>query len=278
MDAPAGHFPPMRETLGSTVRWPRVRTTSQAVAFIRAVGCCLLFPVRRLPLPSLYWAVARRQIQLGPEWDAACEKIWTWKDELPRRRRAWYGKYFRGRGTFIAPELLPHFLALQPPRFVLQDPERLYAEGVLSAAAAVIWTTLQREGPLATVALRHACAMISPENNLRFQRALLELQTKLVITHFGAEQETAAWPSSRFELTARAFPGAVAAAERLSPAEARAAIVRRYLSWCPRAAPVELARLFGWSREETLAAWPEAIGRGPARMGAARSRANRGCD
>lgn len=258
--------------------WPRVRTATQAVAFIRAVGYCLLFPVRRLPLPSLYWAVARRPIQLGPEWDAACEKIWTWKDELPRRRRAWYGKYFRGRGTFIAPELLPHFLALQTPPFGRQDPERLYAEGVLSATAAALWTTLQREGPLATMALRHACGMTSPADHLRFHRALLELQAKLVITHFGAEQETAAWPSSRFELTARAFPRAVAAAERLSPAEARAALIHRYLSWHPQAAPVELARLFRWSREETLAAWPEASGRGPARMETACSRANRGCD
>ncbi len=268
----------MQVTRTLDMRWPRVRTALQAVAFIRTVGCCLLFPVRRLPLPSLYWAVARRPIQLGPEWDAACEKIWTWKDELPRRRRAWYGKYFRGRGTFIAAELLPHFLALQTLPFSRHDPERLYAEGTLSAAAAVLWTTLQREGPLATVALRHACGMTSPADHLRFQRALLELQTKLVITHFGAEQETAAWPSSRFELTARAFPRAVAAAERLSPLEARAAIVRRYLSWRPLAAPVELARLFKWSREETLAAWPEAVGRGLARMGATRSRANRECD
>ncbi len=266
MDVPARHPTPPRETHFISMRWPRVRTEPQATAFIRAAGYCLLFPVRRLPLPSLYWAVARRPIQLGPQWDAACEKIWAWKDELPLRRRAFYAKVFRGRGTFIAPEMLPHFLALQQPPLCGQDPDLLYAAGVLSAPAAAIWKTLQCEGPRATVALRRACGMVSPAANRRFQRALLELQSKLVITHFGAEQETTAWPSSRFELTARAFPRPVAAAEKLSPMEARAAILRRYLVWRSRAAPAELARLFGWSREETLAAWTEAIGRGPARM------------
>jgi hypothetical protein len=266
VDRPARHPTPPRETHAVGLRGPRVRTEPQAAAFIRAAGYCLLFPVRRLPLPSLYWAVARRPIQLGPEWDAACEKIWRWKDELPLRRRAFYAKVFRGRGTFIAPEMLPYFLALQQPPLCLQEPELLYAAGMLSAPAAAIWKTLQREGPLATVALRHACGMISPAENRRFHRAMLELQSKLVITHFGAEPETAAWPSSRFELTARAFPRQVAAAENWSPVEARAAILRRSLVWGSRAALAELGRLFGWSREETLAAWTEAIGRGPARM------------
>ncbi len=240
-------------------RWPRVRTERDAVAFIHAAGFCLLFPVKRLPLPSLYWAVARRPIQLGPQWDAGCEKIWRWKDELPRRRLAWYAKYFRGRGTFISLEMLPYFLALEGIGVALHEHGRAYRAGEISHDAGIIWKTLAEEGPLATLELRHACGMASETGNARFKRAMLKLQAKLVVTHFGAEQETAAWASARFELTARAFPRQVAAARKVSAAEARAAIVRKYLAWQPAAKPADLTHLFGWTKKETLAAMPGAM-------------------
>ena len=102
------------------IHWPRkVRTAADAVRFIDAVGYCLLFPIRNLPLPSLYYAVARRDIHLGPSWDKYCEMIWMWKDELPRKGRAFYAKYFKGRGTFISLKLLPHFLALEDRKSVV---------------------------------------------------------------------------------------------------------------------------------------------------------------
>jgi hypothetical protein len=233
-----------------------VRTAAEAVRFLDAAGCCLLFPVRGLPLPSMYYAVARRDIRLGPGWDKYCELIWEWKDDLPRRRRAFYAKYFRGRGTFISLALLPHFLAMRGA--AAGDFDRLYAEGRLSDAARRIGRALAEHGPLATLELRHACRMESKAANIRFKRAMLELQGLLGVTHFGAEQETAAWPSARFELTARAFPRQVAAARRLSPEQARRAIAAKYLEWHPEASPAAVARLFGWTRAQGPAALPAA--------------------
>ncbi len=96
------------------LRWPkRVVTATDAVRFIDAVGYCLKVPIKNLPLPSLYYAVAGRPPR---GWDLHYEKIWHWKDDLPRRRRAFYAKYFKGRGTFISPKLLPHFLAMEGNR------------------------------------------------------------------------------------------------------------------------------------------------------------------
>lgn len=88
----------------------RVQTAGDAVQFIDAVGYGLLFPMKNLPLPSLYYAVARRY---PVKWDSYTEKIWHWKDDLGRQRRAFCAKYFKGRGTFISLKLLPHFLALR---------------------------------------------------------------------------------------------------------------------------------------------------------------------
>ncbi|PYU31711.1 MAG: hypothetical protein DMG28_14440 [Acidobacteria bacterium] len=234
------------------IRWPRkVRTAADAVRFIDAVGYCLLFPVQNLPLPSLYYALARRY---PLTWDTYTEKIWHWKDDLGRQRRAFYAKYFKGRGTFISLALLPHFLAMRDSAASPGDHERFYAGGRISHDARAIWQALEQHGPLATLELRHACKMDSKAGNVRFKRAMLELQCLLQVVHFGAEQETAAWASGRFELTARAFPRQVLRAREIAPETARAVIAKKYLHWHPEVLPVRLARLFRWTEAEAAAA------------------------
>ena len=247
----------MKASLEAEIRWPRrVITAADAVRFIDAAGYCLLFPIKNLALPSLYYAVARRDIHLGPGWDKYCEMIWHWKGDLPRRRRAFYAKYFKGRGTFISLRLLPHFLAMREAAVGPGDHEGCYAAGRISHDARTIWAALERHGPLATLELRHACKMDSTAGNARFKRAMGELQRLLLVVHFGAEQETAAWPSGRFALTCRAFPRQTSLARQIAPKAARAAIAAKYLHWHPEASAALLARLFGWSKAEALAAMP----------------------
>jgi len=242
----------MKASPTGEIPWPRrVRTAADAVRFIDAVGYCLLFPIKRLPLPSLYFAVARRQ---PVTWDRYTEKIWHWKDDLGRQRRAFYAKYFKSRGTFISLGLLPHFLAARESPAGPDDHARYYAAGRISHDARTVWAALEQHGPLATLELRHACKMDSKAGNLRFKRAMLELQGLLLVVHFGAEQETAAWPSGRFELTSRAFPRQVSLARRIAPEAARAALAKKYLEWRPDTEPSLLASLFGWSKSQAMAA------------------------
>jgi hypothetical protein len=239
------------DPLKGEVRWTkRVVTTADAVRFIDSVGYCLLFPIIGLPLPSLYFACARRDIQMGPNWDRYTQKIWTWKDELGRRRRAFYSKYFHGRGTFISVKLLPHFLAMEGSAYAAEDFDRAYAAGRITADARAIWEALSAHGPLATLELRHACKMDTTAGNRRYKKAMLQLSRLLLVVHFGAEEETGAWASSRFELTARAFPRAVGEAPRIPAEEARRVLAAKYLEWHPEAETRTVARLFGWSQEK----------------------------
>jgi hypothetical protein len=214
----------------------------------------VLFPVKNVALPSLYWPVTRR----GPDddfvFDRYFEQIWRWKDELPRRRYAIYAKYFRTRGTFISLEYLPYFLAMRETAVGPTDHARFYAEGRIRDDARVIWEVLAEHGPLATLELRHLCRMETKAGNVRFKRAMLDLQSFLLVGHFGKEQETGAWESTRFELTCRAFPAQTAAACAIDPAVARARLAAKYRQWQPGAPPVQLSRLFGWSRDEMAAA------------------------
>ena len=232
--------------------WPRrVRTLADAAEFLSHVGFCMLFPVKGVELPSLYYAAARRK---PVTWDRYALLIWDWKDELPRRRRGFYSKYLKGRGTFISPGLLPHFIAAEESAAAPKDFERFYAGGRITHDAKVIWEALATHGPMATLELRNACKMDSKQGNTRFKKAMLELQRALLVVHFGSEQETAAWASGRFELTARAFPRQASEARRITPNEGRAAMAAKYLEICPGAKPMQVARLFGWSKADTLAA------------------------
>ena len=237
------------------LRWPRrIETLVEAHKYIDATGFCMLFPVNNVPLPSLYTAVTRRNPSAGIVFDKHFEKLWRWKDDLPRRRSAFYAKYFRARGTLISLEYLPYFLAMREAATAPGDHARFYADGRIRDDARVIWEALEEHGPLATLELRHLCHMETKAGNVRFKRAMLDLQCLLVVVHFGSEQETGAWASGRFELTWRGFPKQTAAARNIAPEEARAKLAAKYLEWHPAAPPVQLARLFGWSKADALVA------------------------
>lgn len=259
-------------SFGNGFRRPgRVATLADAVRFIDAAGFCTLFPVANVPLPSLYCAATGRDPNEGVIFDQHFERIWRWKDELPRRRRALYSKYFRGKGTFISRRLLPHFLAMRQAAAAPHDHQRFYREGRIRDDARVIWEALAEHGPLATLELRHACKMETTAGNIRFKRAILDLQCLLVVSHFGSEQETGAWASGKYELTSRAFPEETCAALEIEPRKARAALAVQFNALNNDAGATQLARLFGWTRAQAEIALQDAA----ASAGAGKPRSKR---
>ena len=233
-----------------------IRTIAQAARYIDRVGFCLLFPSKKLPLPSLIEASqgrALRNYKPCADWSDDFVRLWRWKDELPRKRLAYYGKYFRGRGVFLSLEFLTYFYCLEgnPARLGGGDAfERIYREGKITADAHAVCTALTKRGPQATLELRYGLGWESKRGNRRFKRALLELQQRLLVVHWGTKAETRAWESAVYQLTARAFPKAMRAAAKLSPDVARQRIAAQYRKHRTHAKPQEVARLFGWSRAE----------------------------
>ncbi len=221
----------------------RVRTMTEAGRWLDRVGFAMLFPVRGVRLPSLWEAMGRRPTS-GPTWDDDMARLWGWKDQLPRRRRAWYGKLFRGKGTLIALRLLPCFCAAAGTPWDLEAAEALYSRGLLSADARKIAGLLAREGPLPTLALRYGAGFAGPRGNARFKRAVEELQRRLLVTHFGTqEEEGAAWPSNVYELAPRAFPALAERAGNITAEEGRREIERAYAVVAPEAGPRQVRAL-----------------------------------
>jgi len=237
------------------IAWPRrIVTIAEAAKYIRAVGFCVLYSTEATPLPSLYYHVTKRNLREEHVWDKYSILIWRWKDELPRSRKAFYGKYFRGRGTFISLDHLPNFLAMNEAAVSPADHERFYAEGRIRGDARAIWESLEKYGPLATLELRHTSKMDTKAGNVRFKRAILDLQRLLIAVHSGTEQETEAWASGRYDLVCRAFPKETAMAREISSESARKNLASKFLEVRPQATPSELRTLFGWSQQESTAA------------------------
>jgi len=128
----------------------RVASLQRAAAFIDDVGFALLFPNKGVTLPSLYAVVSDTPLysaegDRGPEAD----RVWAWKDELPRRGLAWYGRFVRGRPSLLSPTLLAD---LYPRRGRPDD----FEDADLSPQAHRIARIFLRSGPQSTGALREA--------------------------------------------------------------------------------------------------------------------------
>lgn len=152
----------------------RVEDAVEAERLIESVGFCAAMTDVRRPGPSLYIAVCGRRdahmprnVQRDPESSLA----WHLKDEVMRRGRVYYAKLARGRATFIAPRLVPHFNALWGV------PRRAESKR-LSADARAVLKVMRREWEMATCDLREASKIT---DRARFTRALDELQRAMKV-------------------------------------------------------------------------------------------------
>jgi len=152
----------------------RVENALEAERLVEDVGFCAALTDARRPGPSLYIAVCGRRdahmprnVQKDPEASLA----WTIKDELMRRGRVYYGKLARGRATFVAPRLVPHFNALWGlPRKSERE--------TLSPNARAVLKVLRREWEMATADLRKESGVTE---RAQFTRALDELQRAMKV-------------------------------------------------------------------------------------------------
>ncbi len=226
----------------------RVRTMTFAARFIDRVGFCWLFApgTRALELPSLFEAVkGRRGMQIF-DWDGDSDRVWGWKSDLPAAHLAYYGKALAGRPAFVSLEMLPYLMASVGS----ENFRQLYAHGGISYEAKRIFEALESLGPQPTRALRAAAGLDSKDGNVRYHRALDELQRRLFVMPVGATNEGSNWVSQIFELVARWFPAQAERARRLDVREARRALVTRYLRTVIAAKRSAMGRVFGLPRTE----------------------------
>src|SRR4029450_6237150 len=177
-----------------------IRSISRAEAFVADVGFALLFPATGVALPSLYEAATEQPMAFSEmAWGPDEQRVWGWKDELPRKGLAWSGRLLDGgRASFLAPDLLADCY----PR--AGEPDDFH-QAPLGAEARQVAEILLASGPLPTAGLRQAVGLQGRRGSARFSAAVVELGRALVCTGFGTEQVGSGWPSVVLELTVRAF-------------------------------------------------------------------------
>jgi hypothetical protein len=205
---------------------PPPGTVEQAAAYVDRVGFAVLFPAERVPVPSLWEAVAGPDaVPFATGMGPAEARIWAWKDELPKAGHAWYGKFVYQRASLLSPRLLAALYAgdgdlADHEAFDLPDEAHRVAEALLT-------------GPLPTAALREIVG-----DRRRYDRAMLALQRHLLVTSAGVREQRAGWPATLIELTCRIFD--------VGGAADHAFAARRFLDTMIEATPQQLSRTYGW--------------------------------
>lgn len=225
----------------------RLKDEADAVRFLNEVGLSLLFSAKSIELPTLWAAICGEDRPVPNHHDDyELGLAWSWKDSIPERRDALYGKFLRKRPVFISLDLAPSFYALSNNFGEEDDYIQEYRDGRLSAEAKRIYEALLERGPLPTSELRRAAGITSKGSAGLFDRAVTELQMGFKIVKSGISDANRWKYCYVYDLFIRRFPDSVGAARCISSDDAAVSILTRHLRTVLVARPADVKRLFAW--------------------------------
>jgi hypothetical protein len=205
----------------------KVRTIEGAGRFVNDVGFAVLFPTDQPIAPSLWEVVAKADaIPFADGMGAAESMVWTWKDAMPDAGLAWSGAFAHKRASLLSPRVLT---ALYPGDGDLDDHRFLPLEPDAHRIADALMS-----GPLPSSVLRELIG-----HRYRYDRAMRLLQSMLLVTSAGTQEQRSGWPAVVIDLTCRRFALDGGRDHRYATA--------RFLDTMIQAAPEDLARTFRWS-------------------------------
>jgi hypothetical protein len=216
-----------------------VEDAVEAEKLVESVGFCAAMTDVRRPGPSLYIAVCGRRDAHMPrnvQKDPESSLTWRIKDEVMRRGRVYYAKLAKGRATFIAPRLVPHFNALW-------GVARRKESELLSTEARAILRVLRREWEMATADLRQASGIA---DRASFTRALDELQRTMKVVPGEVVYEP--WFTYIWTLAEGRFPQELSL--KVKREEALREVARAFLHGAGMTLRGELAKVTGLSRPD----------------------------
>ena len=232
-------------------RQPRLRLHSkeQVLQFVNEVGYCFAFKSHTSELPSLWDAALknRHNGQKGEGYRAASESlIREIKSDLLSERKIYFGRVLQRRPTLISLDYLPCFYALQGGEGNEDDYIKEFMQGKLSSDAKTIMDLLVHSSPRITAELKQALGNHREVDNKRFERAILELQSKLFVTQAGERYSRTAlsWAS-----VYGTFPASVRKARRVSPDRAREKILGKFFENQLIASVEDIHRVFAWNKQ-----------------------------
>ena len=186
-----------------------------AIAAIDRAGILLVFPIANRKEPASLWSHFFPRKKMRWEWDESGDDgvadLWHLKTEISTTRQVVYTKWFQGRATYFSKPLFQAALRALNPKGDLP--------ATLSAEARRILAVLETDSPVSTKALKQLTGLRGRENEKRYNRALKELWSRLLIVAFG-EVDDGAFPSLAVGSTRVLFENLWEGAFKLTPAKA----------------------------------------------------------
>lgn len=239
-----------REHVFHTEKRDRLKSIDQAVELINKRGLLAFWPVKDIPMPSLWAAVAGNR-PVPNEHDDPGHISWDWKDRLLGQRKCYYARILCKRTFFVSLDLLPNLYALSN-NFGSYEEDHIiqYESGKLSNTAYAIYQTLLERGPLDTIELHRLIHSTGQKANAEFNRALDELQMDFKVLPVGISPAGRWHYAMIFDIVARHLPEVVTQAGNIAEGEAREKLLLNYLASIGAARRSHVQKLFHW--EKTL--------------------------
>jgi len=229
----------------------RVTTIDQAVEFVSERGFIFFWPLKGLPFPSLWAAVAGNR-PVPDEHDDPGHITWGWKDSLLGTKRWYYSKLIKHRNTIIAMQMLPNFYALSP-NYGDYETDYLvqYSQGSLSSEAKAVYESLLFQGPLDTISLRKAANLSSASSSARYTKAIDKLQADFMVMPVGISRAGAWNYAYTYDITARHLPELIDQTRFIDDEQAKRTIITQYVKTMGYCDLSSIRKMFNWD-EKTI--------------------------
>lgn len=182
----------------------------QGVDWVLKAGALLAFPITNKTEPSSLWSLAHPRKKMKWEWDdgadSAVAEMWHFRERLSRSKKVVYAKWFKGRATFLAPDVFIHLRAA------------LRVLPKISSCASDILALLEEQSPLSSKQIRKGMMDQNGFTSKDVERAFRELWQRLLIVGRG-EIDDGAFPSLAIASASLAFDAECSRAEGIAPEE-----------------------------------------------------------
>lgn len=225
----------------------RLHSPDQAIEFVNQRGFIFFWPIRGIPYPSLWTAVAG-EVPVVSNHDHPGHVTWGWKDNLLGKKKWYYAKLLRNKATILSLNAAPHFYALKE-NYGAPEHDYLtqYEQGRMTMEAKNLYEVLLNEGPLDTVVLRRKANLSAKASSSKFERSLTHLQSDMKIMPVGVSRAGGWNYAFIYDLVTRHFPELPEIARQITEGQARRDLCSNYFRSVGAAQMKDVMKIFRWS-------------------------------
>jgi len=228
----------------------RLLSLEMAVEYINERGIIAFWPIKAIPMPSLWTATAGNR-PVPDEHDDPGHVTWVWKDELLGKKKCFYARVFCKRNFFVSLDYLPYLYTLSNNFGDPSEEHYLhYQSGNLSRSAFTVYDTLLKNGPMDTISLKQEVHLSGKEGDQEFNRAIDHLQMQLMILPTGISHSGRWHYSFIYDLVPRQFPDLVEQCRFITDNIARKRLLLNFFCSTGFSTKKEIASIFKWKTDE----------------------------